>query len=100
MDNITLGQIFDAVIKLGAVVGAFGGLYALLMRGIKKLIIPMEIKRLKSDLTTFFYLAENGNLSNEQRMLAHEEYDEYCIELKQNSYIHDKFESLKKEGKI
>ena len=55
MDNITLGQLFDTIIKIGAVVGAFGALYGLLMRGIKKIILPMRIKMLKSDLTTLFY---------------------------------------------
>lgn len=100
MNNITLGQLFDTIIKLAAVAGAIGALYALLMRGIKKLITPIRIKFLKSDLTTLFYLAEHGDLSNAQKMLVYEEYDEYCIELKQNSYIHDTFEKLKKEGKI
>ena len=69
MDNITLGQLFDTIIKIGAVVGAFGALYGLLMRGIKKIILPMRIKMLKSDLTTLFYLAESGNLSIEQSKL-------------------------------
>ena len=100
MDNITLGQVLDAVIKIGAVVGAIGALYGLIIRGIKKIIMPMRIKMLKSDLTTFFYLAETGNLSIEQRKLAYEEYDEYVNELKQNSWVHEKFESLKKEGKL
>ena len=98
--NITLGEVFDTIIKIAAVAAAIGALYGLLMKGIKKLIIPMRIKSLKSDLTTLFYLAENGNLSNEQKMLAHEEYDEYHEIYKQNSYIHDAFEKLRNEGKI
>lgn len=100
MDNITLGQVFDAIIRLSTLAAAVGGLYALLMNGIKKLIVPLEIKRLKSDLATLFYLAENGDLSNEQRMLTYEEYDEYSNKYKQNSWVHEKFESLKKEGKL
>lgn len=36
MDNITLGQVFDTIIKIGAVCGAIGALYALLMSAIKK----------------------------------------------------------------
>ena len=106
MNNITLGQVFDTVIKIGAVIGALGGLYALFMKGFDKRLQPIKddlkdekMKRLKSELTTFMYLAEQGNLSNEQKILAHEDYDEY-IANKGNSYIHDRFEILKKEGKI
>ena len=98
--NITIGELGDAIIKVAAVIGAFGALYGLLMRGIKKIILPMRIKMLKSDLTTLFYLAESGDLSIEQRKLAYEEYDEYVNELKQDSWVHEKFESLHKEGKL
>lgn len=106
MENITLGQIRDIVLFVVALVGGIGALYKLLMVGIKKQLEPIneelhneKMKRLKSELTTLMYLAENGELSNEQRILAHEDYDEY-IANKGNSYIHDKFESLHKEGKI
>lgn len=106
MENITLGQISDAVIFIVALIGGIGALYGLLMKGIKTQLEPIneelhneKMSRLKSDLTTFMYLAETGVISNEQRILAHEEYDIY-VENKGNSYIHDKFESLHKEGKI
>ena len=106
MDNITLGQIKEIVLWLVVIVGAIGTLYTLLMKGIEKLLQPIKSavtretkERLKSDLTTFMYLAEYGTLSNEQKLRAHEEYDEY-ISMKGNSWIHDKFESLVKEGKL
>lgn len=106
MDNITLGQIKETILWLSVIAGAIGTLYTLLMKGIEKLLQPIkdEIKcerkeRLKSDLTTFMYLAEYGTLSNEQKIRAHEEYDEY-ISMKGNSWVHDKFESLVKEGKL
>ena len=106
MDNITLGQIKDIIVFIVALTAGIGTLYGLLMKGIKKLLQPIndelhneKMKRLKSELTTFMYLAENGTLSNEQKILAHEDYDEY-IQNKGNSYIHDKFEKLNKEGKI
>lgn len=106
MDNITLGQIKDVVLFLVAIIGGVSSLYALLMKGIKLQLQPIKddlkdekMKRLKSELTTFMFLAEQGNLSNEQKILAHEDYDEY-IANKGNSYIHDRFEILKKEGKI
>ena len=107
MDNITLGQVYDVIIKIGAVAGAIGGLYALLMKGFKKQLQPIKddirderIERLKSELTTFMYLAErSGDLSADQKKRAHEEYDLYT-KLGGNSWVHDSFEKLKKEDKI
>lgn len=106
MEEITLGQIKDVVIFLTTLLGGIGVLYGMLMKGIKKQLDPIndelkqeKMSRLKSDLTTLMYLAETNAISNEQKILAHEEYDVY-VENKGNSYIHDKFESLHKEGKI
>ena len=106
MENITLGQIKDVVLFLVAFTGGIGSLYALLMKGIKVQLQPIKDdlkderrERLKSDLTTFMFLAEHGELSNDQRLRAHEEYDMY-IEMGGNSWVHDRFEILKKEGKI
>lgn len=106
MEDITLGQIKDIVLFIVALVGGIGTLYKLLMIGIKKQLEPInnelrkeKISRLKSELTTFMYLAENGELSNEQKMLAHEDYDMY-IEMGGNSYIKEKIEALHKEGKL
>lgn len=106
MENITLEQVFDSVIKIGAVIGALGGLYALIMKGLDKRLKPIKddirdekIERLKSDLTTFIYIADKDVLTNDQRVRAHEEYDNY-IKMGGNSWIHDRFETLKKEGKL
>lgn len=106
MENITLGQIGGAILYLSTLTIAIGGLYGLIMKGMDKLLKPIndelfneKMKRLKSDLTTLMYLAETGNISKEQILLAHEEYDEY-IENKGNSFVKEKFESLHKEGKI
>jgi len=106
MENITLGQIKDVVLFLVALIGGLATLYTMLMKGIKKQLEPIndelkaeKMSRLKSDLTTLMYLAETGVISNEQKILAHEEYDVY-IENKGNSYIHDRFDQLHKEGKI
>ena len=106
MENITLGQIGGAILYLSTLTIAIGGLYGLIMKGMNKLLQPIndelfneKMKRLKSDLTTLMYLAETGNISKEQILLAHEEYDEY-VENKGNSFVKEKFESLHKEGKI
>lgn len=106
MENITLGQIGDAVIFLATLAGGIGALYGLLMKGIKSQLKPIKdelkgekMSRLKSDLTTLMCLADNGVISNEQKLLAHEEYDEYTKN-GGNSYIKEKMEELHKEGKI
>lgn len=106
MEDVTLGQIKDVVLFIVAFAGGITALYALLMKGIKKLLEPInnelhneKMKRLKSDLTTLMCLAESNVISKEQIMLAHEEYDEY-ISNKGNSFVKEKFESLHKEGKI
>lgn len=106
MDNITLGQVKDIILWAVAFIGGIGTLYTLLMKGFDKRLQPIKddirderIERLKSDLTTFMYLAEHGELSNDQKVRAHEEYDMY-IEMGGNSWVHDRFEILKKENKI
>lgn len=106
MDNITIGQVFDFFKSIIEVAGIIGAVYVLLMKGIKKLLEPIseglkkeKMQRLKSELTTFMYLAENNSISNEQKMLAHEEYDDY-IENGGNSYIKTKYQKLVKEGKL
>ena len=106
MESITLGEVKDTIVFIVALTSGIVALYSLLMKGIEKQLEPIneelhneKMKRLKSELTTLMYLADGGALSNEQRILAHEDYDEYVAN-KGNSYIHDKFESLHKEGKI
>ena len=128
MDKITLGQIKEILLWLVVFGGAVGTIIGTMYTLLKKFTAPIKVQfeedikkitneivklkqeltkaqldekmeRLKSDLTTFMYLAEYGTLSNEQKIRAHEEYDEY-ISMKGNSWVHDKFESLVKEGKL
>ena len=106
MDNITLGQIKDIVLWAVAFIGGIGTLYTLLMKGFDKRLQPIKddirderIERLKSDLTTFMYLAEHGELSNDQKLRAHEEYDLYKL-LGGNSWVKERMEDLHKKGKM
>lgn len=106
MENITLGQIGDAILYLAAIAGGIGVLYKLLMTGIQKQLEPIKqeqhnekMKRLKSDITNLICLVEQGIITNEQKLLLHEDYDEYAKN-GGNSWVHDKMESLHKEGKI
>ena len=95
MENITLGQISDIALKLSELTIAVGVLYGLL----RKLLMKFEKRRLKADVVTLMALAERDIISTEQKLLLHEEYDDY-IKAGGNSWAKEKFESLHKEGKI
>lgn len=95
MSNITLGQLSDSLLKLSELIIAVGVLYGLL----RKLLMKFEKRRLKADIVTLMALAERDILSTEQKLLLHEEYDDY-IKAGGNSWAKEKFESLHKEGKI
>lgn len=95
MSNITLGQLSDVAIKLSELTIAVGVLYGLL----RKLLMKFEKRRLKADIVTLMALAERDILSTEQKLLLHEEYDDY-IKAGGNSWAKEKFELLHKEGKI
>lgn len=106
MDNITLGQVAIALAFLVGLIGSIEFIYVRLKKAINKTLEPMnkkisnfELSSIKTDLVNFMGLAENNSISTEQQIIAHELYDHYC-ELGGNSYIHDKFEKLTKEGKI
>ena len=106
MEKITLEQI---AITLAFIVGLIGSIKYLkneLDSSIKKTLEPintkidgLELNSIKTDLVNFMCLAENNNITHEQVQNAYDLYDRYC-KLGGNSYIHDKWEKLKKEGKI
>lgn len=95
MENITLGQIKDTLILITTLIASVGALYGLL----RKLLLKFEKRRLKADVVTLMALAEKDILSTEQKLLLHEEFDDY-IKAGGNSWAKEKFESLQKEGKI
>ena len=58
------------------------------------------LSSIKTDLVNFINDVENGiEKSDIQKLNAHELYDRYKV-LGGNSYVHDHFEKLLKEGKI
>lgn len=117
MENITLGEIAKILAFIVALLGSLAYLKKVLTNSIditfdKKLeTIKLEIQEvkdetrkynlssIKTDLINLMELADKGIISVEQKMRAHELYDYYC-EHGGNSYVHDKWEKLKKEGKI
>ena len=117
MENITLAQIATFLAFVVALISSVEFLLIRLKKtltkeisenikplkeeisSIKKITTKREISCLKTDLVNFMSLGEAGMLTAEQKINAHELYDHYC-ELGGNSYVRDKWEKLKKEGKI
>lgn len=108
MENITLGEISDILLFIVE----FGGVIITIIVAMKKMLnkqfkpITEKIDKLDKNqcrnyLVDFLADIEQGISKDEtQKRRAHEVYDHYSIDLHGNSYIHDKWEHLKKEGKI
>jgi hypothetical protein len=58
-----------------------------------------NLSSIKTDLINLMELADKEKISPEQKMRSYELYDYYCKH-GGNSYVHDKWERLKNEGKI
>ena len=66
----------------------------------KWLIDPLEMSSIKTDLVNFINDVENGQIKSQIQILnAHELYDRYT-KLGGNSYVHEHWSNLEKEGKI
>lgn len=117
MENITLGEIAKALAFIVALIGSVLYLKKGTVKGLSKVIneelepIKKEIKKvkeetaknnlssIKTDLINLMELADKGTISTEQKIRSYELYD-YYSQHGGNSYVHDKWEKLKKEGKI
>lgn len=118
MENITLGQIAAIITFLSIFIGAITGLIAFTKSFISKVLKPLdqkidhlekvstanrnniELELIKMCLVNFIHDVEQGdNKSQIQKQNAYELYDRYQV-LGGNSYIHDRWEKLIKEGKI
>ena len=64
-----------------------------------KKLSDFEIDSVKADLVNLMCLAEQGTISEEQKKLGHELFDVYT-NAGRNSYVHDKWDKLVREGKI
>jgi len=117
MENITLGQVALALSFILLLIGNIKSLIKEFKNPIDKRISEMlepiqkeivdikdnistlEVNDLKTDLVNFMGMAEMGAVTEEQKIRGHELYDKYR-EKGGNSYIHDQWEKLKKEGKL
>lgn len=106
MENITLLQIAEALAFIVGLLGSIAYLKKMIVKSIDNTLSPikeeindLKMSNIKTNLVNFMTHAEYEQVSKEQSINAHELYDTYC-KLGGNSYIHDKWEKLKKEGKI
>lgn len=117
MENITLGEIAKTLAFIVGIIGSIMYLKKGTIKGLSKVIneelnpIKKEIKEIKeettknnlssikTDLINLMELADRQIISIEQKMRAYELYD-YYGKHGGNSYVHDKWEKLKKEGKL
>lgn len=107
MESITLGQVGATLAFLVGLISSIRYIFSLFSKRIDKILNPLvkriddlELQSIKTDLTNFISDVEhNVPKSQIQRLNAHELYDRYTT-LGGNSYIHEHWENLLKNGKI
>lgn len=111
MENITIGQVVDFIIKLAAFIGAVGVIIKISMSGftkiledklkpINKRLNDIELSSDKNFIVRFLADIEQGNIVDEvEKQRFYEIYQRYK-ELGGNSYVSHKVEKLQKEGKL
>lgn len=92
-----MGQIIDLIPKIATLVTSCG----IILTVFKKYFInPLELSSIKTDLVNFINDVEHNTPKSQiQKLNAHELYDRYT-KLGGNSYVHEHWEKLLKEGKI
>ena len=102
MENITIGQIGTF---LALIVGILGSMKYLSnevkkyleksLNSINDSIKNLDISQCKNFLVRYLADVEQGNILDEvEKERAYEIYDHYTNDLKQNSYIHKRWEEL------
>ena len=104
MQELTLNQIADFLkwlVTFGGsictILFAFKKILDRSMQPIHKKIDKLDVHQCKNFLVRFLADVERGQKMDEIEIKrAHDIYDHYTNDLKQNSYIHDKWEKLMK----
>ena len=88
-------DIASTIITVASTVTALGIISAFIARTMKKFfhrLDELDIRECRAYLIGFMRDLENGYVKDEVEWeYAHEVYDHYTNDLKQNSYIHDKW---------
>ena len=115
MEDITLGQIKDIITFIVALSVGIFTIYKAVMAGVKKVFEPTDKKideiGKKIDKVdknaTMNYIVRCFNdidrgvpLDSASMMRLKDQYSHYINDLHGNTYIHDEYERLKKEGKL
>ncbi len=118
MENLTMGQIMGFITFITVFIGGITTIIAFLKSFIAKILKPIdekidklqnissegrnniELELIKIILVNFINDIENGVTKTPiQKQNAYELYDRYKV-LGGNSYVHDRWSKLIKEGKI
>lgn len=104
MENVTLGELADTlkwiitlITSIITILIAFKKILDKSMQPIHKKIDELDVHQCKNFLVRFLSDVERGQKMDDIEIKrAHDVYDHYTNDLKQNSYIHDKWEKLMK----
>lgn len=102
MENITIGQISAFLIFLASIIGSIKYLSNEVKNQIDKTLKPindsikeLDVGECKNFLVRFLADVEQKQIIDEvEKQRAYEVYDHYTNDLKQNSYIHKRWEEL------
>lgn len=108
MENVTLGQIENLIIWAIGFVGATWTIIKAIKSAIDKGFKPINDKIDKVDMNaTMNYIVskmdeidKGDKIDGVAKKRFYDQYQHYTKDLGGNTYIHDEFERLKKEGKI
>jgi hypothetical protein len=99
---VTVNEVGELIIKTASFIGAVGVICAALGVMLNRLLKPIrddlrreDVRSCRMFLVGFLCDLENGiDKSEVEWQLAHEIYDHYTNDLKENSYVHDKWERV------
>ena len=105
--KITIDEIGMLLTFLVSFITAIEFLLSKLRKQVNKMLNPindnikyLDISQCKNFLVNYLSDLENNNIISEaEKQRAYEIYDHYTNDLKQNSYIHNKWESLMEDNK-
>lgn len=102
MQNITIGQIATILTFIVGLLGSIKYLSRELQKQVEKVLKPvndnikeLDVSQCKNYLVRYLKDVEQGNKLDEVEIeRAYEIYDHYTNDLKQNSYIHKRWDEL------
>lgn len=100
--NLTIGQISTFLALIVGILGSMKYLSNEVKKFLEKSLKPinesiknLDVSQCKNFLVRFLADVEQGNILDEvEKERAYEIYDHYTNDLKQNSYIHKRWEEL------